>query len=68
MTDPAPRTWRTSSRSGSNNNCVQAATASPGIALRDSKNPHGPELAFTSTAWRTFIGRIKASAPPRHES
>jgi hypothetical protein len=67
MTHPTSRRWRTSSYSGSGNNCVQAATSSPGIALRDSKDPHGLELTFTSGAWHTFIQVIKTSTPPQHQ-
>lgn len=67
MTDPTGRRWRTSSYSGSSNNCIQAATSSPGIALRDSKNPHGPVLTITSRAWRDFIQAIKDVTTPRHQ-
>jgi hypothetical protein len=58
--DPA-RSWRTSSHSGSGNNCIQAATCSPGIAARDSKDPHGPVLEFTADAWESFTRAIKTS-------
>jgi uncharacterized protein DUF397 len=68
MTHPTSRRWRTSSYSGSNNNCIQAATSSPGIALRDSKHPHGPVLTISSHAWRDFIQAIKDNATPRHQS
>lgn len=30
------------------------------VAVRDSKDPHGPVLFFSSTAWATFT-----SAPPQ---
>ncbi len=43
--------WRTSSYSGDNGgNCVEVRTAVPAIAIRDSKNPAGPVLAFTARA------------------
>ncbi|MGW4425389.1 DUF397 domain-containing protein, partial [Streptosporangium sp. NPDC004631] len=29
------------------------------IAIRDSKNPHGPKLLLTPTQWHTFIDDIK---------
>lgn len=49
-------TWRKSSRSGSNGgNCVEVAFASGNtVALRDSKNPHGPVLSFADHGWRAF--------------
>lgn len=36
--------WRTSSRSGNGENCVQLAMRSGGALVRDSKNPTGPVL------------------------
>jgi len=58
--DPAGR-WRTSTYSGSGNNCVEVHTSHPhGIAVRDSKNPHGGVLTFTPGQWRAFTRTIKA--------
>jgi uncharacterized protein DUF397 len=54
-------TWRTSSYSGNNGgNCVEAAAADRTIAIRDSKDPHGPVLAFAPKDWQRFADRIKA--------
>jgi hypothetical protein len=52
--------WKKSSHSGAEGgNCVEVATNIPGlVAVRDSKNPHGPALAFTPTEWRAFTHRI----------
>ena len=51
--------WRTSSYSGTQGNCVQIAANLPGtIAVRDSKNPHGPVLTFHSDVWRAFLRRL----------
>jgi hypothetical protein len=36
------RHWRTSSYSGSGNNCVQVALTQETVAVRDSKNLRGP--------------------------
>lgn len=30
------------------------------VAVRDSKNPDGPQLHFTTTEWATFIDGVKA--------
>ncbi|MFI8527558.1 DUF397 domain-containing protein [Promicromonospora sukumoe] len=30
------------------------------IAVRDSKDPDGPKLFFTASAWRILLERIKA--------
>jgi hypothetical protein len=62
-TDP-PRDWRTSSYSGTGNNCVQVTARRPGrIAVRDSKDPDGPALAFTPPAWKAFTRRAKRNRP-----
>jgi hypothetical protein len=54
-------TWRTSSYSGNNGgNCVEAAAAARKIAIRDSKDPHGPVLAFAPKDWQRFADQIKA--------
>jgi hypothetical protein len=47
-------TWRKSSYSGSNGgDCVELADAAGAVAVRDSKDPHGPVLLLTRTALRT---------------
>jgi uncharacterized protein DUF397 len=34
----------------------------PGVvAVRDSKDPEGPALAFTPTAWQEFLAGIKTA-------
>ncbi|MDP4507310.1 DUF397 domain-containing protein [Nonomuraea turkmeniaca] len=54
-------TWIKSSYSGSNGgNCVEVAKLSEGRrGVRDSKNPTGPSLIFTSGEWAAFIGGVK---------
>jgi Domain of unknown function (DUF397) len=53
--------WRKSSYSGSNGgNCVEVAMLpEDSRALRDSKDPHGPNLTFSRDEWRTFTSSIK---------
>jgi hypothetical protein len=54
--------WRKSSYSGSNGGaCVEVAENLPGfVAVRDSKNPDGPRLAFTPAEWQEFAARVKS--------
>ncbi|MEU4712083.1 DUF397 domain-containing protein [Micromonospora purpureochromogenes] len=61
MTDLTGAVWRKSTRSGDNGGaCVEVADNLPGIvAVRDSKDPMGPVLTFTLTAWTAFTTATK---------
>jgi hypothetical protein len=53
--------WRKSSRSGSQGGaCVEVAGLGDGVAIRDSKNPDGPKLAFTRREMADFAARVKS--------
>jgi Domain of unknown function (DUF397) len=61
--------WRKATHSGDGSGdgsgCVEVAATPPAlIAVRDSKNPSGPKLAFTGSAWRTFIARTNSGCLP----
>ncbi|MDG4796787.1 DUF397 domain-containing protein [Micromonospora sp. WMMD1082] len=53
--------WRKSTRSNSSGGeCVEVADNLAGVvAVRDSKDPSGPVLAFDPTAWQSFLGLAK---------
>jgi Domain of unknown function (DUF397) len=56
-------TWRKSSYSGSNGGtCVEVGTTGPAVAVRDSKHPDGPQLAFPAGTWKAFTKQLKAAA------
>lgn len=64
--DLTPRTWRKSSYSGADSgNCVEVASAARTVAVRDSRDPHGPALAFTPAGWQAFTRRIDGAAKIR---
>ena len=69
MTTPdlAAAQWRKSSRSTQEGTeCVEVADLGTTIAVRDSKNPHGPELILTQAQWSAFTRRIK-NGPTDHD-
>jgi hypothetical protein len=53
--------WRKSSYSGSNGGgCVEVAVLPDNSrAVRDSKNPDGPKLRFSSAEWQAFIAAVR---------
>ncbi|WP_092382059.1 DUF397 domain-containing protein [Micromonospora phaseoli] len=45
--------------SGQGGACVEVADNLPGlVAVRDSKDPAGPALAFAPAAWHTFVTQL----------
>ncbi|WP_433335201.1 DUF397 domain-containing protein [Spirillospora sp. CA-294931] len=60
--DLSAATWRKSSHSGSGDQCVEVATLASGpLAVRDSKDPHGPALVLTHSAWHSLITTARRS-------
>ncbi|MGW4378407.1 DUF397 domain-containing protein [Kitasatospora sp. NPDC004531] len=48
-------TWRKSSYSGGSGACVEIAVPNAATtAVRDSKDPGGPQLRFPNEAWAAF--------------
>ncbi|MEV7105679.1 DUF397 domain-containing protein [Streptomyces atroolivaceus] len=43
------------SDSSSGNDCVEVATATGAVLVRDSKSIPGPLLGFTPTTWAAFL-------------
>ena len=58
--DLSAATWRKSTRSsGGGGNCVEVAHLPGLIAIRDSKNPAGPALIITPTAFDELTDAIR---------
>ncbi|TYB49069.1 DUF397 domain-containing protein [Actinomadura chibensis] len=63
MKDVSSVLWRKSSYSDhSGGNCVEVADLARVIGVRDSKDPDGPRLAFSPSAWSAFTAEIKSGA------
>ncbi|WP_093787362.1 DUF397 domain-containing protein [Actinacidiphila guanduensis] len=44
---------------------MEVALAFPGLVpVRDSKDPHGPALAFTADAWTSFVEAVRTGEFP----
>ena len=55
--------WVKSSHSFSNGNCVEVRAAGQHgewVMVRDSKDPAGPQLAFTAADWVAFLRGVNA--------
>ncbi|MBB5956327.1 hypothetical protein FHS29_002913 [Saccharothrix tamanrassetensis] len=52
-------TWRKSSRSTTETNCVEMARVRHRVAVRDSKNLAGPVLVFPAPSAASFLASLK---------
>ncbi|MFD3971414.1 DUF397 domain-containing protein [Streptomyces cyaneofuscatus] len=53
---PELRCFKSSYSDSSNpNDCVEVATVTGAVHVRDSKNVHGPRLALPPAAWAAFV-------------
>ncbi|MFF4922768.1 DUF397 domain-containing protein [Kitasatospora sp. NPDC001261] len=63
--DSSAITWRRSTYSNGQGNCIEIADGlASTIPVRDSKDPNGPALAFTTEAWRAFVSGVQAGDFP----
>ncbi|WP_084264433.1 DUF397 domain-containing protein [Actinomadura macra] len=52
--------WRKASHSASNGGeCVELASTPGAVAIRDSKNPHGPKLAIARHEFAALLTALK---------
>lgn len=53
--------WRKASHSGgsSGSNCVEVASTTPAVLVRDTTDRNGATLAFTARTWHAFTASVK---------
>jgi Domain of unknown function (DUF397) len=51
--------WRKSRLSTNHGSCVEVASTTGKVALRDSKDPEGPILLYTPEEWHAFLDGAK---------
>ena len=56
---PSGASWRKSSYSNAESNCLEVAGRPGSVAVRDSKDPDGPALAFRPGGWTVFLHRLR---------
>ncbi|MFI8461143.1 DUF397 domain-containing protein [Kitasatospora sp. NPDC085464] len=53
--------WVKSSRSTDGGQCIEVAPGFPNVMpVRDSKDPSGPALVFSSSAWQSFVAAVRS--------
>ncbi len=57
--DLSAANWRKSTKSANNGGCVEVAELGDHVAVRDSKNPAGPVLIFTTFEWDCFVDGVE---------
>jgi hypothetical protein len=51
--------WRKAQLSVANGQCVEVAPTEGMIVIRDSKDPSGPVLRYTTAEWQAFLDGAK---------
>lgn len=59
--DLSSASWVKSSYSQQGGDCVEIAPDFAGLApVRDSKDPEGPALVFSASAWGSFVAAVRS--------
>lgn len=62
--ESVPVAWFRSSYSGNEGGaCIEVAAATGVVHVRDSKDRHGPRLAFSPEAWAGFVAFAGGRSP-----
>lgn len=59
------KTWRKSSYTAPDNNCVELAVGQDETDVRDSKDPDGGTFAVKASAWAAFLAATKSGSLKR---
>lgn len=60
MTGPeGTGTWRKSSFSSANQDCVEFRRVEDGVEVRNSKRPEAGTIAYTDSEWKAFVAGVK---------
>jgi hypothetical protein len=51
--------WRKSTYSNGSSSCIEIATCPGTVAVRDSKDPAGPQLVIRAKSWLAFTRRYE---------
>ena len=51
--------WRKSSFSGQNGSCLETASNSGAVLVRDTTNREAGTLSFDADTWQTFLGTLR---------
>ena len=54
-----PLNWRKATYSIANGDCAEVASIPGVVVVRDTKDPHGLVLRYTSDSWRSFISKAR---------
>ncbi|MFE0458442.1 DUF397 domain-containing protein [Kitasatospora sp. NPDC058965] len=58
--DLSGASWLKSSHSTNGGQCIEVAPDFPGVTpVRDSKDPEGPALVFTASAFAAFVSGVR---------
>ena len=61
--DFSQATWRKSSHSSGNGECVELAASRSTIGVRDGKNPHAGHLTFSGRDFAALVAWLKRGEP-----
>jgi hypothetical protein len=59
----SPLTWRKSTHSADQGNCIEVGEVSASVLVRDSQDHSGPILVLSPGQWRRLLSHIRSECP-----